>query len=122
MKKAIKLSSAIAECVALCYQSMQAAKEYARSITSDPLTPESIKVDFTHVSVYLDSPIERIDKRIPPETREQWITEIKNNDHLRLENIKNIYIRLDPDRQDMAEIMMEGILKGELTFESNATP
>lgn len=122
MKQQIKLSPATAECVALCYQSMQAAQEYARSISSDPGTHGNIKNDFVHVAAGLNAPIERIDKRIPRSTWNDFKTQVKGTDPIRLDNIKAMFIRLTPERQVMAEIMMEGILSGEIEFSSNATP
>jgi hypothetical protein len=122
MKQQIKLSPATAECVALCYQSMQAAQEYARSIGIDPGTHENIKGDFKIIADILRTPLARIEKRIPKETRQVFNQQIKYNDSVRLENLKALYIRLTPERQVMAEIMMEGILSGEIEFTSNATP
>jgi DNA polymerase V len=44
----VKLSPAIAEMVVLCYQSMNAAREYARGISSDPTVGSYLQTDFFH--------------------------------------------------------------------------
>lgn len=114
MKYQIKLSPAISEMVALCYQGMSAAQEYARQITADPNCQNVIACDFRHIASSLSTPIDRIDKRIPKATRAHFNDQIKNNDHIRLDNVKSLYIRMLPVQQDMIETLMQGILKGEV--------
>ena len=121
MKENVPLKPIIAEFVALCYQGIQSAKEYAESVATANIDP-LLKSDFKMISDTLAIPLKRIEKRIPKETRSIFNAQIKNNDSIRLDNIKALYIRLTPERQVMAEIMMEGILSGEIEFTSNATP
>jgi hypothetical protein len=122
MKEQIKLTPMTAEYVALCYQSIKAARDYASSIGTDPQTHDFIKGDFKVIADILRTPLARIEKRIPKQTREVFNKQIKETDSIRLENIRAIYVRLLPEKQVMAEIMMEGILSGEIEFSSNATP
>lgn len=102
--------------VALCYQSMQSAQVYARAIIDDDV-PGLIKTDFLHISAAMTAPLERIDKRIPNCNKEQFNSQLKQQDPIRLENIKSMYVRLLPEKQVMAEILMEGLLKGEVEID-----
>lgn len=117
MKKYIKLPPALAEMVALCYQAMSAAREYARGITSDPMAPGEVRNDFQHVVANITIPIDRIEKRIPEAVWEVFRTQVKDNDSIRLDNIKALYVRMVPAQQEMVEVFMEGILKNEIQFE-----
>lgn len=114
MKKQFKLSPAIAEMVALCYQAMSSAREYARGIASDPMAPGQVRNDFHHVASSLTIPIERIENRIPASIWETFKIQVKDNDSIRLDNIKALYVRMLPAQQEMVELFMEGLLRGDL--------
>ena len=116
MKQEIKLKPIVAEFVALCYQGIQSGKEYAEAVTTTDVD-ELIKKDFKMICESLSIPLKRIEKRIPKATREIFNNQVKNNDSIRLDNIRSIYIRLTPAKQEMAELLMEGILKGEVEID-----
>lgn len=113
----IKLSPVIGEMIALAYQNLRAAQEYSRGIVDDPTVHPRIKNDFLHIASSITGPLQRIDARIPKDTKDHYNEQIKNADHLRLENVKSIYVRLTPDKQEMAEMALQGILNNEITVE-----
>lgn len=117
-KKIIHIPPMLAQSIALCYQNIQSAKEYAQSIYTDRDCPRAVSVDFVDVSASLASPLARIDKRIPKATWSDFSQQVKENDSLRLENIKTLYVRMTPEKQQMLELMAEGILKDQVTIES----
>jgi hypothetical protein len=117
----VKLSPAIAEMVVLCYQSMNAAREYARGISSDPTVGSYLQTDFFHIASQLGTPINRLERRIPKDYWKEFKEQVKENDPIRLDNIKAMYVRMLPEQQEMAELLMQGILRGEVTIDSNTS-
>lgn len=113
MTKQIHIPAAVATTIALCYHSMQCAVEYARSIQSDPDCPQVVKNTFYYLSAELNISMERVERRIPKGVRGDFIEQYKENDVLRLENIKRLYMKLSPENQDALEQMVELLEKGE---------
>lgn len=93
---------------------MSAAREYSRDIASDPNVPSEVRNDFQHIAANLTIPIERIDKRIPQSVWETFKEQVKDNDSIRLDNIKALYVRLIPAQQQQVELFMEGLLRNEI--------
>lgn len=114
MKENILISPITSEMIALCYNGINASIEYARGIADDPQVHASIRNDFMHVTASLKGPVDRIDRRIPKETWQLFKEQLKENDSLRLENIKRIFSRMLPAQQEMLELAAEGIYKKEL--------
>lgn len=116
MKQAttIPVPEAIAECLFLCYISMRNAQEYARAIYQDKEAHPLLQKEFLRVSAGLTTVMAILDNRVPSEIRQAFNNQLKNADHLRLDNIKSLYARMTPDQQDLLELMAEGILRKEI--------
>jgi hypothetical protein len=118
MTQEIKIPPMIAQMVALCYNNLEAAREYARSIASDPDCPRRVQVDFLDVAASLASPIGRIEKRIPKSKWQDFSLQIREADALILDNIKAHFSRMTPKERELLELCAEGIRKGEIQIES----
>jgi hypothetical protein len=80
-----------------------------------------LQADFFHIASQLGTPIGRLEKRIPKDYWKKFKEQVKENDPIRLDNIKAMYVRMLPEQQEMAELLMQGILNGEVTIDSNTS-
>lgn len=117
MKQIHKLTPLVAETIALCYQSLQAAQTYARDLSRDRNAPNGVQVTFAHVAASLTPAIQRVEKGIPENRRNLFDEQIKGADTLQLDNIKALFVRMDKDQKEMLELAAEAILKSELIVE-----
>jgi len=119
----IKLTPATAQIIALCYQSMSAAQQYARSIANDPDTGMVIRNYFLRIGAAMTEPIQLIENRIPKSNWELFQAQIKASDPVGMDEMKSMFVRMTPEQQEWVERLMSGILKGELiNFESIEQP
>lgn len=117
MKTPIRIQPVIAETIGLCYQSMQSAIEYARSIANDPEVPAQVRNDFMSIAASVRFPLERIERRIPKSTYERFLHQVRDDDALRMDNIRQMYLRMMPEQREMLETVAEAILKNEFELE-----
>jgi len=110
------LGSGTADMIALCYTNIQSAITLARFLCADRDTPRSVQQDFLHVAAELKNTTARIDKRIPKEGWESFRDQLVENDAMRLDAIKSIYVRMTPDQQNMLEMAAGAILRKEIEY------
>ena len=106
-----------AEIIGLCHQALSAAREYARSLAVDPELHRAVQLTFNHVAADCTTIINRLDARIPKDSREAYLEQVVQADPLALDNIKQLYIRMLPDQRLMFERVAEAILKKEFILE-----
>jgi hypothetical protein len=111
--KQVKLSTALATTIALCYQTINTAVEYAQAVSRDPQCPAGVINVMSNVVAELKLSAGRIERRIPSARRDEFKDHYNETDLLRLENIKSLYARLTKDQQDSLESMIELMAKGE---------
>ncbi len=117
MKHQIKLKPFHAETIALIYQDVKSAQKLALELSTEGNLEPIIRADFRIIAEDLKKPLTRIEKRIPKENKEIFNTQIKETDALRLDNIRALFVRMTPDKQEMAEMLMQGVLKGEVELD-----
>jgi hypothetical protein len=113
MTTTVKLSPTLATTIALVYQTINTAVEYGRAVSTDPACPYLVKNTMSLVIGNLRTAAETIEKRIPAARRAEFTQQYKDTDLLRLENIKRLYMKLKPEDQDVLELMIEQLSKGE---------
>lgn len=114
VKIRIKIPKAQAVMIFNCYHAMQSAQAYASSISDDVSADLDVKKDFRTIADDLKKPMARIDKRIPKEKKELYNKQIKDNDCIRLENIKALYYSMPVHKQDILETFCTELLKGNI--------
>ena len=115
----IPIPQAIAECLFLCYISMRNGQEYARAIYQDKEAHPVLIKEFLRVSAGLTNVMAILDNRVPKEIRQDFNEQLKNTDHLRLDNIKSLYARMTPKEQDLLELAAESIIRKEFEVAEN---
>jgi hypothetical protein len=112
MQKQYKLPEEVAANIALCYQKLSAAQQFARAAFLHPNCPPPVKTDLTSVSASVTNIVERIDKRIPKQHWKLFKEQIKENDSLKLEEINRLFYLLSPQQQDVLETIASEMSKG----------
>ncbi len=103
----------ISEMIYLCYQNIAAAIEYANGVRQTPRVPGHVVGAFVNVVAELKNAQTRIDRLIPKDAWEEFDKQVKQNDALRFDAIKDMYIRMLPEQQQMVEVVCKTILTKE---------
>lgn len=118
MNTTYKVPPMLAQVIVLCHESLKACRTYARDVARDVDAHPKMQKCFVQLAADL-SIIEGkwLKDRIPSSLYDLYKRDVLDTDELQLDNIKQLFIRMDAQKRNMLEQAAIGILKNEFTVE-----
>ncbi len=111
----IKIDRAHAELISLLYHNNKNALEAAEALLADPGFYPKIKDDVIRPIISKLRWIKSgLDMKVPRENLALHDLQLKHADTLRLNEINRLYTRLLPEQQEALELIMQGMIAGEI--------
>lgn len=109
----LSLSPAIGQLIVKSYIALDTQIKYCEGVLKDPASPSGLKQLFSQYLTKLRWMEQDMARRFSGQTKLYFQEELKANDLLKFEAVKEYMLRMTPEQQDMVEDMVRLMSKGE---------